>query len=200
MGLAQVQQLLACIYTDPGVRDRFFSNPRVVGEAFGLTSEEARQLGRMSEPRARSYADSLRRKRFNGVRKLLPLTGRALGRRFAELFERHAEAFTPRGHGKPRQDALAFAAFLERAASAGQIPSSLVAALARYEAANLQAADPARRLTLCWLPAPVDRLVRQAERGAEARAEPPRPAVALWFRPTPRSRLRQAILSLPRLV
>ncbi len=200
MGLAHVQQLLACIYTDPGIRDRFFSNPRVVGEAFGLTSEEARQLGRMSEPRARFYADSLRRKRFNGVRTLLPLTSRALGERFADLFERHAEEFTPRGHGKRREDALAFAAFLERPAGAEEVSSSLVAALARYEAAILKAADPTRRLTLCWLPGPVDGLVRQAERGAEAHPEPPRPAVALWFRPTPCSRLRRAVLSLPRLI
>ncbi len=197
MALAQVQALLARIYTDAEVRERFFAAPRQVGAEFGLTEEEARQLGQMSEGRARFFAESLARKRAGGVRRLLPLTSRTLGRQFTELFGRHTVEFLPRGHGKAHQDAVAFASFLGRMADDGGVVPSL-AGLARYEASRLLSTDPARRLTICWLPALPEDLVQGADLGTEAHGKVMRPVIAVWFRPTARSRVRQVALPIPR--
>lgn len=196
MGLAQAQMLLAAIYTDPEIRDSFCSSPSQVGAEFGLTVDEAQQLLRMPMGPAFRFGESLRRKRIGGVRKLLPLTCQALGDRFAELFQRYAEAPLPIGHGKARQDALAFASYVDGKAREGRVPAAL-AMLARYETSRLRAASSSRRLTICWLPFVPESLKQSEGLQTVWTGRPSTAVVALWIRPSPRSRLRRVLLPIP---
>ncbi len=79
MGLARLQEVLAQLYTDAALRERFFADPQGVSEALGLQPEEAQQLTQLSAPQVDFFAESLKRKRLNEACKLLPLTRRVLG-------------------------------------------------------------------------------------------------------------------------
>ena len=195
MGLAHVQRLLVELYTDAALREQFFADPRAACEVFRLSPNEAQQLGQLSSEQVGFFANSLRRKRLNAVGKLLPLTKRALGDYFAELFGQYADSFMPSGTAKHRQDAIAFVAYIEEALSVHTTEPTRAVGLARYEAAWLKAADPTSRWIVCRLREPISRLVRCARHDAPS----PRATVALWFRLSPRSRLRHVVLSRPRL-
>ena len=45
MGLAEVQCLLARLYTDAETRERYFADPRSTSEAYGLTTVDAEPEG-----------------------------------------------------------------------------------------------------------------------------------------------------------
>lgn len=116
MGLAEVQALMAQLYTDAPLRERFFDDPTAVGLEFDLSGDEIRHLEHLSERQVGRFADALRGKRLHGVAKLLPLTREALGDRLHDLFQRYAGTYAPRGIRKHRDDALAFATDVERLA------------------------------------------------------------------------------------
>lgn len=203
MGLAQVQRLLAELYTDPALRERFFAEPQQVGAPYGLTADETHQLGQLPAKQVSFFASSLRRKRLNDVARLLPLTRRALGKTFARLFWRYADTFIPQGVKKQRQDALAFSSFVQRIARVQPVEPPRAVELLRYEAAWVRAAAPGACLIVRRFQEPISSLLRGAEPGKEreehARSIPTQPTIAFWFRPAPGSRLRHPVLSLPRL-
>jgi hypothetical protein len=199
MGLAQIQELMAHVYTDDAVRERFFADPQEVARRFGLTGDEFRQLQGVSERRVRFFAASLERKRLTAVRKLLPLTNLAIGPQFADLFRRHAASYSPRGHKRHRDDALAMAALIEQVALEGQLAPAPVAELVRYEAAKIKASDPMRLFTACWLGRPNGELAPSSGLASDAAVNRLCPAVVVWFRCWPNGRLRRVVLPLPRL-
>jgi hypothetical protein len=193
MALIEVQRALARLYTDEATRERFLADPAATGAALGLRADEAALLAQLPAAQLRHFAASLRRKRLGEVAKLLPLSHQALGARFAAHFWRYADTYLPRGTDKHRQDAIAFAAFL---AGAAALDPPWAGDLARYEAAWLQCAEPARRLLRLRLGyAPAD-LVRAAS--AAAPPPPPRPILALWLRPPRTGHWHQLNLRLPR--
>ena len=108
MGLAEVQGALAKLYVDPALRGRFFDDPAAVGAELGLDAEEARGLAGISRRQVEQFAESLRRKRRDQVRRVVPLAARALGGRFAGLFERYAAESSPRGPKADLDDAIGF--------------------------------------------------------------------------------------------
>lgn len=177
MGLAQVQEAMARLYTDAALRERFFADPHAGGEALGLSSGDTQQLAQLSRSQVTSFARSLRNKRLLDVVKQLPRTGSLLGERFVELFQRYTGTATPVGTRRQRVDALGFAGLIEQLALTEEIPLE-VADAARIEAAWLKMADPTRRGAACWL-------------------RNPTPSLAVWFRPTRRGRLRHFVLTLP---
>ena len=83
MGLAQVQAALARLFTDAGLRARFFADPIEVGRGLGLDQSETSDLASLSTGHVADFAATLRRKRVDDLRKLLPLTALALGDSFA---------------------------------------------------------------------------------------------------------------------
>ena len=194
MGLAQVQQLLAQLYTDATLRERFLRERQAVAEAFDLSAEEVHQVSQLSARQLTFFAHSLQRKRLNGVGKLLPLTKRALGARFADLFAQHAVTCVPRGARRSRADAVRFAAYVEEIARRDGLEPPWVVELLRYEAARLTAADPRSRCTIRWFRRPIGTLVRQARQGDRVPSSSTRPTIALWFRLSPRRRLWHIIL------
>lgn len=197
MGLAELQHGLAQLYTNAGLRERFLADPLAVGGELGLSADEARQLAQLSAPQLRSFADSLHNKRLNEIGKLLPLTSRVMGRRFADLFVRYAETHTPAGVQKHLGDALAFAEYVVNAALVERLEPPWLLDLVRYEKARLVAADPRRRFVACFFNHHIGPLVRSLARRSETPAVTPRPTLAVWVRPRRHGIVRYAAWMLP---
>lgn len=199
MGLEKTQQVLAQLYTNTVLRERFFANPQVVCEEFGLSFDEAKQLAQLSAQQVNLFASSLKRKRLGEVRELLPLTHRVLGKDFSKLFWQYAETYIPKGIKKHLEDAIAFANFIEKVTDSDRIEPSPVVELVRYEKAWLEAAEPTRRLTAYKFRYAIKQLARSV---AQQDKEPLlllQPTVILWFRLSPRSHLRYFAIALPKL-
>ena len=157
--------------------------------------DEAQQLSNLHLAQLSFFANSLLSKRLAEVRKLLPLTARSLAEQFNPLFRQYAETFVPDGIKKHRQDALAFAAFLERMAHReGKFPQWVLEVL-RYESAWVEAAD--RRLMVRKFRCHIHSLVRSVAQGDVTPSVIARPTVVLWFRLSSQDRLRHATLFLP---
>lgn len=195
MGLAEIQGAMARLYIDPALRDRFFADPAAVGVELGLGAEEARGLAGVSRRQVEQFAGSLRRKRRDQVRRVIPIASRALGDRFGPLFERYVAGSPPRGSKADLEDAIAFVDALGRWADDDRPP--WVVDLARYELAWREAARAGRRPIVRAFRFPV--ATWTAGRGLESREEPvaPRPTLAIWWRPIPRGRIRHLLLALP---
>jgi hypothetical protein len=196
MGLAQVQAALARLYTDAAWRASFLADPEAAGATLGLAAAEARQLAGLAPAQVELVAGSLRRKRLTEVVKLLPLSHRALGPRFAALFWRHADAYLPRGTKRHRADALAFTAYLARAARAEPLDPPWAADLLAYEAAWLAASDPGCRVLLRRFRHDPRPLAHALAHNGPRPSPTPHPALALWLH-LPGGRVWHGALSLP---
>jgi hypothetical protein len=194
MGLAEVQCALARIYIDPILRDRFFAEPVAVGTELGLSPEEARSLAVVPRRQVERFADSLRHKRRDQVRRVVPIAARAIGdSRFTELFERYTAEAAPRGSKADLDDAVGFVEALRLWGD--QVKPPWAIDLARYELAWRQAVRAGRAPLVRTFRYPVGRLAtgRQPERVA------PGATLALWWRPTRRGGVRHVVISMPRL-
>lgn len=87
MELATSQKLLARIYTDSVLRNRFFADPITIGASFGLNQDAALQLAKLPKEEVHNFTKSLRRQRLAWVSRELPLSRKLLGSRFGELFK-----------------------------------------------------------------------------------------------------------------
>jgi hypothetical protein len=192
MGLAEIQGILARLYVDSKLRDRFFSEPAAVGAELGLDAAEAQQLACLSRPQVEQFAASLRSKRRDQVCRVVPTAARAMGPRFASLFEQYAAGSPPRGSKADLDDAAGFVDALRRLAE--PLEPAWAVDLARYELAWRQAARAG------WLPIvrafryPVTRLVPGAE------PITPQTTFAFWWRPMRRGRARHLVVAVPRFL
>ncbi len=139
MGLSRLQGVLAQLYVDAELRERWHTDVVGLAKDFGLTAEETEQLAALSAWQVDFFAKSLKNKRLGQARKLLPSTAKVLGRSFAREFFAYAERPIPEGIDKHRLDTLRFVDFLGRRVNEGNdaVPA-WVADLARYEAAWLE--------------------------------------------------------------
>lgn len=182
MGLAQLQQALARLYTDHDLRARFLERGDNVALCQLLTEQQREQLSAISPQRVDDFAKCLIGKRRAHVRRLLPWTCDALQQQLFPLFFKHATTFQPKEVGRHRDDALAFVRFLRR--HAPRVRPQWVTELARYEAAWIRA----RQSDGCCFAgifrhAPSD-LMRAAQHTIDT--TPLRPTLAIWLR-MPRS-------------
>jgi hypothetical protein len=194
MGLAEVQGALARLYIDSILRDRFFAEPVVVGAELGLDAEEALGLARIPRRQVDHFADSLRHKRRDQVRRVVPMAAKAIGSsRFAELFERYAIESAPRGSKADLDDAAGFVEAIGRWAT--QVEALWTVDLARYELAWRQAVRAGR--------VPIGRIFRfpvaRLANGRQPEPVAPRTTLALWWRPTGRGAVRHIMISMPSL-
>ena len=178
MGLAQTQQVLAQLYTDTELRLRFFANPQAVGVELGLNGDEAQQLAEFAAY-INTFANSLKWKRLGEVRELLPRTAKVLGKDFTALFWQYAETYLPQGIKKHREDAIAFANYLEKTTS------DLVRDLVRYEKIWLLTYQSDRCFQICWFNYAI-----QSDYKAQ-------PTIAIWFRMSAIAKLHHIVRSLP---
>ena len=200
MGLADMQRVLARLYTNAPLRERFHADPLAVARELGFSDEEARRLAEVPPARLDSFARSLHSKRLGQVAKLLPLSRRALGQTFDEAFRRFADSYVPKGTKKHLGDALAFADYLEHKLRRGSEHPRWLLDLLRYERARLKAADPARRVVASFFRHDISRLVRSVARREETPAAEPRLTVAVWWRPQRRGTVRYAVYSAPQFL
>jgi hypothetical protein len=184
---------LARLSIDRALRDRLFTAPAKVGEELGLAAEESLGLARLSRRQLEQFADSLRRKRRNQVRRVVPTAARALGQNFATLFERYIAESPPRGSKADLDDAAGFVAALCRWAD--QLQPEWVADVCRYELAWRQASRAGRFPILRTFRFPVDRLVS----GQQPRPVARRATVAIWWRPARLSAVWHFVITMPLL-
>ncbi|MCA1635672.1 MAG: hypothetical protein LC802_18775 [Acidobacteria bacterium] len=197
MGLAEVQQLLARLYTDGELRERFFVDPLKVGRDLGLTAEEARHMARLPSSQLNMFADSLLNKRLLGVGKLLPLIRRVLSDRFTTHFRRFAATRDYDGHTQYLGDALEFARYLEEHLREERVGSGWILDLLRFERARLKASDPSRRWVARYFRHDISRLVRSVARKEKTPIVARRSTVAVWWRPVRRGTVRYAVFAAP---
>ncbi len=197
MELMRTQKILARIYTEASLREKFFADPQSVAKELRLTEAEAEFLARVPAAQVDDFAKSLTRKRAREAAKLLPVTARALGKSFEPLFLEHAEAYRPKGIRKHFDDALAFAQFLDRCAGESTRTPAWIADLASYEAAALEATHSTCRFVWRYFRYPVAQVFAAAASRDFIRAMERRPGIAIWFRAGRRSRLSHLVLNFP---
>ena len=187
MALAQTQALLARLFTDAAARRAFFTDPAGYGRASGLSAAEARTFAGLDKGEVVAFARSLLGKRALDVRKVLPLTARALGARFDALLLEALEGPLP--PGRHRADAAALARHLTAKRDADP---PWVGDLARYELAFVEASRPGAALLLRRFRYPVETIARGLAANAAPAAEP-RASFGVWLR-LPGRRLRTWII------
>lgn len=188
MELALQQKLVARLATDREFREKFFADPARVAASEGLTVA-AEGLAQIHQEQLRQFARLLRTRRLAQVGLRLPLTRKALGPRFVDLFRNYA-VNPPPAVQRPSEDAIAFARFIEAHAAEHGLEPAWALSLARYEAARLQAEWHNRRLVIRILPHAVRRLTELLAAGAVPEGSHRRATFAIWWRASAGSRLK----------
>ena len=138
MALAHVQSMLARIYTDTELRQKFLLNPFEVATEYNLEDSEIEQVIDLSKDQVESFAVSLIYKRLGEIRKKLPFTARLLGKKFSRLFFQYAQASTPQGIKKHLEDTFLFADYIKRMAGQEKAAPWVVEVL-QYEVNGIKA-------------------------------------------------------------
>ena len=191
MELARQQWLLARLYTQAALRQRFFREPDAVLRELGFDPEAALPWTQSLREEVQSFACSLQRKRLQDTEKILPLTRRLLGDAFATWFLEYTECPRPAGPGAGLEDALAFADFVERTGPARGGLSAWTLDLVRYEAGQRRAFG-GRCLFRRF------RFAVHHWAGSMEVSPAHRLTWAVWFRLTRFGRLRRLVISWPR--
>lgn len=174
MGLRETQALLARLFTDARLRRVFFEEPQAAAQGFGLSEDEAKSLAALDKCEVEEFARCLLGKRALDVRKVLPLTAKALGEDFDSLLFEAIEG--PPSPARHRGDAAVLARLLE----GRQGEPAWIGDLARFEMAFVTAARPGAFLRrFDW---PINDIARQLLAGAQVFAVPRR-RFGIWLRP-----------------
>lgn len=207
MSLQQIQALLARMYTDAALRERFFSEPDATGRDFGLTEDEIQQLQALSQPQTRAFAHGLVHKRMGQVQKLMPATSTLIQARFSRHFHAFAETCVPDGVRKHKDDAQRFAMYLRHDVEE-PLPPWLCELIA-FESDWISAMHPKTRLQVRWYRHPVEDIHAAAvlregdvplDEAALLAATVPRCwTLACWWRTISSAPLRFKIISWPRV-
>jgi len=180
MALTQIQVTLASLFTDAPFRASFFADPIAVGGSLGLEPSEASELAELSANAVEQFVASIRRKRLDEVRKVLPLTAHALGDAFDHLvLATIAGAVRP---GRHRDDARALVQHLCRLSRSNELAPPWAADLARYEATFVDALHRSACLLVRRFHFPVARLAAAIRCGAPISNIEPRITISVWAR------------------
>jgi hypothetical protein len=182
MNLSDSQVLLARLYTDAGLRERFFSKANSAEREFGLHGQEAGQLSKLSAAQVNFFADSLIRKRLGEASKLLPLTRKALGTRFDKVFRSYAENHHLDTSRPYQNDAISFSAILPHSARTEFTEIPWAVDLARFEVAHLQAVALGRRCIIRLFRYSIDNLLKTVAEGNQLPLLMRWPTLAIWLR------------------
>ncbi|MEW6729842.1 MAG: hypothetical protein AB1489_00770 [Acidobacteriota bacterium] len=197
MGLAQLQKVLAQLYTDAALRKEFFTDPQTTAPMLGLSVAEAMQLVGLCLPITR-FAHSLHHKRRDEAGQFLYFTQRALGAQFDTIFLEYANSYLPEGINKPREDAIAFVAFLERTAPIhyNDIQPWIIE-VARYEADRLIMQESGKHWQIRLFFYPISEILQNLAAGVDVPQMQRRFVVALWWRTGNQSPLQQRLWQFP---
>jgi hypothetical protein len=143
--LESLQRALARLYLDDGLRERFYAAPRETGASLDLTADEVASLLAADRGRLEFFADSLRFKRLEEAKRLLPRTLDALGdQNFRSRFLEFAREFVPSGVDKHPADAMAFAGRVASSATGPEVARFERSALGLFYRLDGTAAYPRR--------------------------------------------------------
>lgn len=146
MSLREQQNLLARLYTDKNLREKFFAEPKKIGFEFELTQKEIHEIVEIAPQELNFFAESLFWKRVREVEKFLPFTKKILAEDFQSLFEQFTQNFNPKSVKKHLEDAFEFCKFLQT----NEIP--LIAKnIAAFEKAKLSVFGYGKKLVFCKL-------------------------------------------------
>ena len=112
--MENIQKTLALLYTNATIRDAFLENPKTALRELGLSEKEIAIVASISAEELTYFSNSLLKKRFYHIQKLLPLTSKILKKDSFALFQLFAKSYTPTGIHKHIDDAIFFASFLIR--------------------------------------------------------------------------------------
>lgn len=129
-----MQSLLARLYTDADLRERFLASPQKIGFEHGLNKTEVEQITGILPGELKFFAESLFHKRLREVEKLLPAARKVLDKDFAVLFREFSRQFLPGEIKKHLQDAIEFAGFLRQK----RLEPMWLADLIKFEQARLE--------------------------------------------------------------
>jgi hypothetical protein len=172
MSLAEVQNLLARLYTDKVLRQKFLSAPEKTGREFNLTEKEIAELAAVLPAELDFFSESLLFKRLREVEKLLPRTKQILSEDFEKYFREFSNSFLPTSIKKHLEDAVQFADFLLKQ----ELKSAWLKDLIRYEQANLIFNGFGKKFLLRRFNFNIKEISRKS---AQAQRKP---SVAVWLR------------------
>lgn len=170
-----MQSLLARLYTDADLRERFLAEPDKIGRENSLNEKEIEQIAEVLPEELRFFAESLFHKRLHEVEKLLPLTQSGLGEKFAAYFREFSNQFVPNSIKKHLEDAIAFADFLEHQ----RLEPLWLSDLVRFERARLEFNNLGKRFIFRRFQYDIREISRK---GAEAQSFKPRRTFAVWLK------------------
>lgn len=182
MELAATQKLLARIYTDSTLRNRFFADPVTIGASFGLSPEDAQTLAELPKDDVHDFTKSIRRKRLESATTLLPLSVSALGRRFGELFRGYVVKSQLPADAHPWTDAIRFCEACVTAKKLKVEMQRWELELMRYEGARLKFLHGEKSLQTFSSFYGVTRAAKALTAGAEVNSVMPLPGWAVFIR------------------
>ena len=110
MSALELQRLLARLYTEPRMLEEFLTDREAFCAKHAAGCGDL--IGQIDPRQLEFFALSLRSKRAGEVKKLLPMTARALDTRFGEEFDRYAANTVATGDRKHLAEAMAFCEYL----------------------------------------------------------------------------------------
>ncbi|MCD9189619.1 MAG: hypothetical protein LUM44_24660 [Pyrinomonadaceae bacterium] len=146
MSLKEQQNLLARLYTDSDLREKFFAEPDKIGFDFNLTRREIAEIVEIAPQELDFFAESLFWKRLREAEKFIPLTVKILGCDFPPLFRQFSQTFNPQTVRKHLEDALEFCRFLQK----GEV-SEIALNVALFERTKIEFFGYGKRLAFCKL-------------------------------------------------
>ncbi len=187
MDLARQQKLVAQLVSDHTFCEAFFAAPARVAASEGL-AVASQSMAQIHPEQVREFARFQRDRRLAQAEAHLPLTRKALGKRFADLF--HSYSLVPPPGTRRFEDALGFVQHLDQHAEANGLEPEWALSLARYEAAQIEAVWLDRRLVFRCLPHAVKKLAAMLAAGEVPEGYCRRISPVLWWRIFPDSRLK----------
>lgn len=176
MGLKEQQDLLARLYTDAELLSKFTVDPERIAAQFRLRRSEVRDLSALSSLEVQWYSDSLFRKRFREVKKLLPMTSNMIVEIFEPLFREFSSGYAPSSVKKHLEDALAFSNWLLNGNHLDPLPADLM----RFESTRLRHYAEGRRFSFCTLSHDMRPVIALVGSSSESDIRP-RKCAAVWL-------------------
>ena len=184
MSLNGTQNFLALIYTDEELRRAFLAAPEKIGLENGLSQAEACELAQILPEEINFFSETLFYKRLREAEKLLPLTSKVLGKDFERHFRDLAAQFTPNSIKKHLEDAVEFAAFLQKRA---EVNPRWAKDTARFEGAKLRFYNTEKNFLVCGFDHDIRRIFQESslsprETDFQKIILPKRKTYAFWLR------------------
>ncbi|HQU83691.1 MAG TPA: hypothetical protein PKY59_11220 [Pyrinomonadaceae bacterium] len=173
MSLREQQNLLARLYTDKNLREKFFAEPKNIGFEFDLTQKEINEIVEIAPQELNFFAESLFWKRLREAEKFLPFTKEILKVDFQIKFKEFSQNFNPQSVKKHLEDAIEFCGFLQKCEV-----SEIAKNIAAYESAKISFYGYGKSFSFCKL----NYDLRKYFRGESAEILLKRRKFAIWIK------------------